>query len=93
VTLSPKIAAEMMRPAAGFHRHHASPQLARKLDHSLTPHASPQHDGSYRIQPDDAAAVLAQINPENGDFHDLFPPNQLSEDTMPSALAEGRAIP
>jgi hypothetical protein len=40
-----------------------------------------------------AAAVFAQINPENRDFHDLFPPNQLSEDTMPSATVEGRAIP
>jgi hypothetical protein len=58
--------------ASGLHRYHAWPQLSRKLDHSLAAHASPQHDGSVVIQPDDAAAVLAQINPENCDFHCLF---------------------
>jgi hypothetical protein len=71
MTLSPKDTAEMMRPAAGLHRYHAWPQFSCKLDHSLAAHASPQHHGSRVIQPDRAAAVLAQINPENRDFHCL----------------------
>jgi transposase InsO family protein len=71
VALSPKDTAEMMRPAAGLHRYNAWPQLARKLDHSLAMHASPQHNGSAVVEPHDAAAVLAQINPENRDFHCL----------------------
>jgi hypothetical protein len=69
VTLSPKNAAEMVRPAAGLHRYRAGPQLSRKLYHAFAAQASPQHDGSAVIQPDDAAAVLAQINPENCDLH------------------------
>jgi hypothetical protein len=71
VALSPKDTAEMMRPAAGLHRYNAWPQLARKLDHSLAMHASPQHNGSAVVEPHDAAAVLAQINPENRDLHCL----------------------
>jgi len=65
MTLSPQDAAEMVRSAAGLHRYHACLQLSRKLDHSFAAHASPQHNGSAGIQRDDAAAILAQINPEN----------------------------
>jgi len=89
VTLSPKNAAEMVRPAAGLHRYHPWPQLSRKLDHSLAAHASPQHDSSAMIQPGDAAAVFTQINPEYRDFHCLFPPNRLSEDIMSPVLRRG----
>jgi hypothetical protein len=60
-----------------------------ELDNSLTARASPQHSGSADIQPDDAAAVLAQINPENCDLHDLFPPNRLSGDTMSPTFRRG----
>ena len=35
------------------------------------------HNGSVRVKPDYAAAVLTQINPENRDLHNLFPPNCL----------------
>ena len=35
----------------------------------MTAHAPPQHDLAARIQPDEAAAVLAQIDPEYRDYH------------------------
>lgn len=38
------------------------------------------------VQPDDAAAVLAQINPKNRDLRCLLSPNQSREDKLP----EGR---
>jgi hypothetical protein len=71
VALRSQNAAKMMCPAARLHCYDAPLQFCRKLDNSLTAHASPQHNGSTGIQPDDAAAVLAQINPENRDFHCL----------------------
>jgi hypothetical protein len=89
VALRSQNAAKMMCPAARLHCYDAPLQFCRKLDNSLTAHASPQHNGSTGIQPDDAAAVLAQINPENRDLHDLFPPNRLSTDTMSPALRRG----
>jgi hypothetical protein len=73
MALTPQGAAKMMRPAAHLHGHDARLQLDRKLDNSLTAHATPQHDGSPVIQPNDAAAVLAQINPDNRDLHLLAP--------------------
>ena len=83
----------MVRPAAGLHRHHAWPQLSRKLDHSFAAHASPQHNGPVVIQRDDAATILAQINPKNCYLHCLFPPNRLPEDEYVLGGEEGRAIP
>jgi hypothetical protein len=59
----------MMCPATRLHCYDARLQFYRKLDNALTAHASPQHDGSPVIQPDDAAAVLAQINPQNRNLH------------------------
>jgi hypothetical protein len=44
---------------------------------------------AYIIQPNHAATVLAQINPENRDLHCLLPPNRLSEEIMSSALRRG----
>src|SRR3974390_626201 len=82
-------AAKMMSPAARLHCYDARRQFRCKLDNSLTAHASPQHNGSADIQANDAAAVLAQINPQNRDLHDLFPPNRLSTDTMSPALRRG----
>jgi len=72
----------MVRPAAGLNRDHACLQLSHKFDYSFAAHASPKHNGSAVIQPDDAAAILAQINPENCYLHCQFPPNRLPEDSV-----------
>jgi hypothetical protein len=64
----------------------------RELDHSFTSHASTQYDGSYGVQPGDAAAVLAQINPENHDFHSI-PSEPVVRKHYVFGAVEGRAIP
>jgi hypothetical protein len=42
-------AAEMVRTAAGLHRHHATWQIGSKLNHRLVTHASTQHNGTCLI--------------------------------------------
>jgi hypothetical protein len=93
VALGSQDAANVVRSTARLHCYHAPLQFGRDLDNSLTAHTSPQHDGSPYIQPDDAAAVLAQINPEYRDLHGLFPPNQFVRRHYVSGAEEGRAIP
>ncbi len=92
VTLGPKNAAEMVRPAAGLHRYNACPQLARKLDHSLAAHASPQHHGPAVVQRHDAAAFLPKSIPRTA-ISMPIPPNRMPEDIMSQGAEEGRAIP
>jgi hypothetical protein len=69
VPLAVENAAEMMRAAARFHRHHATRKPGRKPDQRLMPHATAQHDRARRIDADDAAQVLAQIDTQDHNVH------------------------
>ncbi len=89
VTLGPNNAAEMVRPAAGLHRYNACPQLARKLDHSLAAHASPQHDGPAVVQRHDAAAFLPKSIPRTADFYCLSLRIGCPKTLCPKALRRG----
>ena len=62
-------AAHVMGAAAGLHRNDTPRQLRAEGDHPLAPHASAQHDPPRHVQPDEAAAVLAQVDPKNRNRH------------------------
>lgn len=74
MALSCQRPAHVMSAAASLHRHDASRQARRIGDDGLAPHPPSHNDLARGIQPDHAAAVLAQINPENRYFHDLLLP-------------------
>src|SRR3981189_2781382 len=63
--------AEVVRAATRLHRYHAARQLGRKPHDALPPHPPTQHHTPRRVQPDHAAAVLAQVDPENTNVHCL----------------------
>ena len=63
MTLLAQDTAEVVGSAAGFHCHYAGRQRSGKTDDALPSEASPQDDGTRSVQPCDAAAVLAKINP------------------------------
>src|SRR4051812_39728274 len=69
VTLLAQDTAEVVGSAAGFHCHYAGRQRSGKTDDALPSEASPQDDATRSVQPCDAAAVLAKINPKNRNRH------------------------
>jgi transposase len=84
-----------MSTTAGFHCHDARRKLCRQAHDGFTVHATSQNDFAGAVKPDDAAAVLAQINAENCDIHGkalLLPnrphPSQLSRRGGPSIRGE-----
>jgi hypothetical protein len=62
---------EVVRTTTRLHRHHAARQLGCKRHDALPPHPPAQHHTPRRVQPDHAAAVLAQVDPENINVHCL----------------------
>jgi hypothetical protein len=87
--MSGEYAAEMVGAAARLHPHNARRQLRRQRDHRLALGA-PQDDCAGRIEPNQAANVLAKIDAQYSNPHDPL----LSE--QPTSLRrrrEGRAIP
>src|SRR6266853_428945 len=63
--------AEVVRAATRLHRYHAARQLGRQPHDALSPHPPTQHHTPRRVQPDHAAAVLAQVDPDNTNVHCL----------------------
>jgi hypothetical protein len=63
-----RAAADMVRPAAGFHRHHTGRQLREQRRDPVPRHPPTQHDLPARRHASDTAAGLAQVNPENRNF-------------------------
>jgi hypothetical protein len=65
-----KLATEMMGATTGLHSYRARRQTLGETHNTVAPHPPTQHHPTRLIEPDDAAAVLAEINPENRDVHD-----------------------
>jgi hypothetical protein len=63
----------MMGSTASFHRNDAGGDRFGKAGNTLRPHTSPLHHTPNLIQPHKAAAVLAQIDPENRYLPCLMP--------------------
>ena len=82
-----------MGAAAGFHCNDAGRQFRGQTHDGFALHATPQKDFARAIKPDEAAAVLTQINAENRDIHGSPPwsriaPYQLSRRGGPSIRGE-----
>jgi len=69
VAASGEYPSEMMGAAAGLHPDDARTKLLRQPDQSLAPHLAPHHNRPRRIQPDDAANILAKVDPKHRDIH------------------------
>src|SRR5438477_2259264 len=65
--------AEMMRAAARLHRDYAGWQARRKLHHVVTVQAPAQNNPAGCVQSCDAAAVLAQVDPQYRYLHRSAP--------------------
>src|SRR5207248_7450678 len=81
----------MERDISSLHRDYTGWQARRKLHDAVTVQAPAQNDPAGCIQPCDAAAVLAQLDPQYGYVHHSAP----FPSGCPSLSAgrEGRAIP
>ncbi len=84
---------EVMRAAAGLHRHYASRRPARELDELRPRHAPPQDHSAAAIQRRDAAAVLPQSNPDDRYGHGAPFLLSMLRRTPCDPSPEGRAIP
>jgi hypothetical protein len=62
----------MVRATARLHRYDAARQLGRERHHALPPHPSAHHYTPGCVQSDNAAAVLAQVDPENMYVHRIL---------------------
>jgi len=62
-------ASKMVCTTAGLHRDDAGRQLLREGRNALRPHPTSLDNRASAIQTHDAAAVLAQVDPENRDLH------------------------
>jgi len=71
MSLRSQQAAEVVRPAARFHRHDAAWKFRRERYDTLTPHPPTQYDPPGGVQTDRAAAVLAQVHPKYLNVHRL----------------------
>jgi hypothetical protein len=71
VTKAGELASEMMSAATGLHRYPAGRQPPNELHNAVAPHPPPENHLTHRIEPNDAAAVFAQINPQNRDLHGM----------------------
>ena len=67
VSLLRESAAHVVSTAARLHCPDASRWLRAEGDHRLAPHSTAQHEPTCRVQPDEAAAVLTQIDPQHRD--------------------------
>lgn len=64
---------DMVRAAAGFHRHETGSQALQKVQQVVSLKSLTKHNHPRRIQPRKAADGLAQINPQNVDIHQNAP--------------------
>ena len=59
----------MMGTAAGLHSDNARRELLRQSNQRLPSHLTPHNDRTGRIQPDNAAHVLAKADAKDRDIH------------------------
>lgn len=59
----------VMGAAAGFHRYYAGRQLCGKCGHAITAHSPANDDCPVFVQPNRAAAVLAQVDAKDHYAH------------------------
>jgi hypothetical protein len=78
----------MVGAAARLHGNDAGRQLRQQCYQAVASHTPAQHHGSGRIQPNQAAAVLAEINADDRHISHV-PPLRLPD----QGGGEGRAIP
>ena len=90
VAASGEYPSEMMGAPAGLHPDDARTKLLGQPDQRLAPHFAPHHDHAGRIQPDDAANILAKVDPKHRDIH---PSLLLNLRRALRRRKEGRAIP
>jgi hypothetical protein len=82
----------MMRTTASLHRDDARRDALGERWNALRSHAPTLHHRARAIQPDEAAAVFSQIDPENRELHWYALSFRLPYSTY-TAGEEGRAIP
>jgi hypothetical protein len=80
-----------MGAATCFHCHRAWLQLCGKRDHPVASHPSPHDNRTVRVEADDAAAVLAQVDAKDHNTHGSLLPS-LNTATLHRRRREGRAI-
>jgi hypothetical protein len=86
---------EMMSAAAGLHRDDAGRQLGLQADDRLTPRPPAQHHRPGRVETDEAATVLTEIDTQHGD-RTLCHSRSLHSSKAAAChqrFGEGRAIP
>jgi hypothetical protein len=81
----------MMGTTASFHRHYTWRQLGSKTDDAITPQPLSNNDHSAFVQPNKAAAILAQINAKDHYMHGSLLP-LLNTGIIHWCRREGRAI-
>jgi hypothetical protein len=69
MTLRGQEPAEMVRAAAGFHRHDAARGFGGERRDPLASHPAPDHDPSRGVEANQAAAVLAQVDAKYPNVH------------------------
>jgi hypothetical protein len=72
VTVSGEHTAEMIGAAAGLHRHDARSELPRQSDQCLPSDLTPHYDRARRVEPNDAADVLAEVDAKHTNIHSIL---------------------
>jgi hypothetical protein len=65
--------AKMMNATAGLHRDHGGWQLLDEFDQGLSPHRSTNNHCAAVIYPNNAAAVLPDVDTQKGNMHGSAP--------------------
>ncbi|CAB4325874.1 hypothetical protein BCH_01155 [Brucella sp. 191011898] len=81
----------MMGTTASFHRNNTWRQFGSKTDNSITPQPLSNNNHSAFVQPNKAAAILAQINTKDHYLHGSLLP-LLNTGIIHWCRREGRAI-
>lgn len=81
----------MLSSTAGLHRDNTGWQLFDEFDQCLSPHRSTDNHSAAVIYPNNAAAVLPDVDTQYGNLHGSDP--SLQENDIILDVSEGRAIP
>jgi transposase len=84
--------AHMVGAATGLHRHNAWLECRCKGNDRLTPHPPANDNPTGAVQTHHAAAVLAEVDPQNRNFHDLLLPQTIRCRLNNNGSVKGRAI-
>ena len=84
---------QVMRPAARLHRHDARRLPRQERLKPVTGKAAAQHHGALVVQSCQAAAVLAEVDPDSSRWSSPAPISWHAPPTLRDPSTEGRAIP